>query len=168
MFSCCWVKKSSHLDYAQRRFSHRENEMREWATGAGIDETQLRAISDGVIHHGRALPQSLGGQAEPIACAVMEDGKLIGGATGRTEFQRLFVNYLWIDEPWRGTGLGAQALRKLEELAIERGCKDALIETLVDDTAAWYSRCGYELIAHLPRYCGEQTSRYTLLKSFSR
>ncbi|KPB31142.1 GNAt family acetyltransferase [Pseudomonas syringae pv. syringae] len=103
--------------------------------------------------------------ADPIACMIMENDLLIGGATGRTEFQRLFVSYLWIDAGSRGKGLGAQTLNRLEALAIERGCTDALIETLDDDVARWYARCGYVPIACLPRYCGPW-SRHTLLKSF--
>lgn len=139
--------------------------MREWATGTGIDEDYLKAISAGVIQHGRALSEARGGHAGSIACVVMEDDVLIGGATGRTEFQRLFVNYLWVDAQWRGNGLGAQALHKLEALAIERRCLDAMIETLDDDNAKWYARCGYETVEMLPKYCGLWT-RHTLLKSF--
>lgn len=140
--------------------------MREWITGADFNDTDLKIISSGVIRHGCALPQSQGGQPKPIACLVKEDGVLIGGVTGRTEFQRLFVNYIWIDDQWRSLGLGTACLNRLEALAIERGCVDALIETLSDETAQWYSRCGYVLIALLPRYCGELTSRHTLLKKF--
>jgi GNAT superfamily N-acetyltransferase len=76
----------------------------------------------------------------------------------------LFVNYLWVDAQRRGIGLGAEALHRLEALAVERGCVDALIETLDDDVAEWYSRCGYQVIAHVPQYCGPW-SRHTLLKT---
>jgi len=138
--------------------------MREWLTVRDINADILNAISDGVLQHGRALSEARGGHAESIACALMEEGTLIGGATGRTEFRRLFVNYLWIDAQWRGTGLGTQALHKLEALAVERACVDALIETLDDDVARWYTRCGYRLIAHVPEYCGPW-SRHTLLKT---
>ncbi len=138
--------------------------MRAWATGADFNEADLKAISDGVIRHGRALPQAQGGQPQPIACMARDDGKLIAGVTGRTEFQRLYINYLWVDEQCRGDGLGTACLHRIEALAFERGCVDALIETLNDDVAQWYSRCGYQLIALLPKYCGELTSRHTLLK----
>ncbi|MGN4050714.1 GNAT family N-acetyltransferase [Pseudomonas sp. SM4] len=138
--------------------------MREWVTGGDIHKDNLQAICDGVIEHGRALSEARGGRAQPIACLVMENGQLVGGATGRTEFRRLFVNYLWVDAQRRGMGLGAEALHRLEALAVERGCVDALIETLDDDVAEWYSRCGYQVIAHVPQYCGPW-SRHTLLKT---
>ncbi|WP_163020017.1 GNAT family N-acetyltransferase, partial [Pseudomonas viridiflava] len=100
-------------------------------------------MRNGVIDTGRDLSEPLGGNAKAIACALTEDSLLMGGATGRTEFQRLFVNFLWVDQQWRGTGLGAEALHKLEALAIERGCVDSIIETLDDGVASWYQRIGY-------------------------
>ncbi|WP_439869929.1 GNAT family N-acetyltransferase [Pseudomonas syringae] len=139
--------------------------MMKWLTGAQVADDQTRVVADGVLQHGRALSEAKGGMADPIACMIMENDLLIGGATGRTEFQRLFVSYLWIDAGSRGKGLGAQTLHRLEALAIERGCTDALIETLDDDVARWYACCGYVPIACLPRYCGHW-SRHTLLKSF--
>lgn len=137
--------------------------MREWLTTGSIDDIQRRAIADGVIQHGQNMSRGHGGHAEPIACAVMDDDVLIGGVTGRSEFDRLYVNYLWVDAPWRGQRLGTALLHRLEALALERGCVEALIETLDDDVAQWYERLGYQPIAHLPKYCGPW-SRHTLLK----
>ncbi|WP_440785048.1 GNAT family N-acetyltransferase [Pseudomonas syringae] len=140
--------------------------MRAWVAGTDIDSHLVKVIGEGVLQHGRALSESKGGQAQPVACLVMENDLLIGGATGRTEFRRLFINYLWIDAQWRGKGLGAEALHRLEASAAKTGCVDALIETLDDEVAKWYARCGYELIGHIPGYCGPW-SRHTLLKSLA-
>jgi GNAT superfamily N-acetyltransferase len=137
--------------------------MKDWQTSDGIYEQHLQAVSDGVIKHGQNLSREQGGVANPIACTVLEDGILIGGVTGRTEFRRLFINYLWVDSAWRGRKLGTELLHRLEALALARGCGDALIETLDDGAADWYERCGYRVVAHLPGYCGPW-SRHTLLK----
>ena len=82
--------------------------------------------------------QAAGGNAQPITCGLHEDGQLIAGATGRTEFRRLYIGYLWVDEAWRGGGIGTEVLRRIEAQALQRGCVDALIETLSDRTADWY------------------------------
>lgn len=140
--------------------------MKQWQTTRDLDAHYGRAITEGVIHHGQALSRDQGGQSEPLACVLIENETLIGGVTGRTEFQRLFVNYLWTDTPWRGQGVAGEALRRLEAAALDHGCVDALIETLDDDVAQWYQRCGYRLIAHLPAYCGPW-SRHTLLKALT-
>lgn len=138
--------------------------MKKWQITGNIDDIHFRAISEGVIQHGEALSRVVGGCSEPLACMLFENEVLLGGVTGRTEFQRLFVSYLWIDTPWRGQGLATDALLRLEAAALDRGCLEALIETLNDSLAQWYQRNGYRLIAHLPGYCGPW-SRHTLLKS---
>lgn len=138
--------------------------MKTWTTNGNVDDTHLQAIRDGVISVGRDLSQSLEGQADSIACVVTENTLLIGGATGRTEFKRLFVDFLWVGHPWRGTGVGAQVLERIEALAVERGCVDSIIETMDDGVAAWYQRLGYELVARVSRYCGPW-DRFTLVKT---
>lgn len=140
--------------------------MKEWRT-CGIHVQHLQAVSDGVINHGQNLSREQGGVANPIACTVLDDEILIGGVTGRTEFYRLFINYLWVDAAWRGRKIGTELLHRLEALAVARGCRDALIETLDDGVADWYKRCGYQVVAHLPGYCGPW-SRHTLLKTLDR
>jgi len=88
---------------------------------------------------------------------------LIAGALGRTEFRRLFINYLWVDEGWRGRGLVSDVLRRLEAQALKRGCVDALIETLSDRHAELYERLGYAMMAHVHDYLPGFT-RYILIK----
>ena len=137
--------------------------MQEWITNEHVDANVLQAIRSGVIDTGRELARTYGGYAQPIACAITEQSSLIGGATGRTEFNRLFIDFLWIAPQWRLRGLAAEALHKIEALAAQRGCIDAIIETLDDDIAQWYQRAGYVPIAQVPGYCGPW-SRHTLLK----
>lgn len=67
--------------------------MREWITDDKVGSDVLQSIRNGVIDTGRDLSEPLGGNASSIACALTEDSLLMGGATGRTEFQRLFVNF---------------------------------------------------------------------------
>ncbi|MDH3378122.1 MAG: GNAT family N-acetyltransferase [Gammaproteobacteria bacterium] len=118
-------------------------------------------MAEGVIQSGRDL--AVGGNPRPIACLAREGEVLIVGASGRTEFSRLFVSYLWVAEHRRGCGLGTETLRRLESEAEIRGCTDALIETLSDRTARLYTRIGYERVAMVPRYVGQFT-KHILIK----
>ncbi|WP_080684190.1 GNAT family N-acetyltransferase [Pseudomonas chlororaphis] len=136
--------------------------MLEWRIGNNLDESELRKVSDGVLKHGRAL--AVAGNATPIACLVYKDGSVIAGGTGRTEFNRLYVQYLWVDEQHRAQGIGTEILKRLEALGSSRGCTDALIETLNDQAFQLYLRLNYVPISTLPNYVGHFT-RHTLLKS---
>ena len=131
-----------------------------WALEAAPDAADLAVVADGVTAHGRALARS---DARPIACFVRRQGRVVAGASGRTELQRLFVNYLWVDEPLRRQGLATTLLQRLEAAARERGCADATLETLSDEGAAWYGRRGWRVAALVPRHVGA-FNRHILVK----
>lgn len=134
---------------------------RQWRRDDAVPQAALAAIREGVISHGRQ--QAQGSDALDIACALYEGEELIAGAWGRTEFQRLYVSYLWVRDADRDQGLGGDCLRQLEAQALRRGCVDALIETLLDEVAEIYEHLGYACIAHVHDFVPGFT-RHTLLK----
>lgn len=136
----------------------------DWDVGHDFAEADLRVVADGVLQHGRALAAE--GHARPLACLLRDGGEVIAGASGRTEYERLFVQWLWVAAPHRGQGLGSEALARLEAAARSAGCRDALIETLDDRVAVLYRRRGYVELAHLPRYVGP-FGRHILLKTLA-
>ena len=126
-----------------------------------VSEDERDAIADGVLSHGRA--QAHDGGALPLACLVHDDGQLVAGGLARTEYDRLFVNHLWVAEPFRRRGLGSRILRELEAEAARRGCRDAIIETLDEAAARLYRRLGYAPIAVIAGYVG-RFNRHMMLK----
>lgn len=137
------------------------NVLRQWRRDEQVPQAALDVVREGVLIQGRQ--QAQGSDARDIACALYEDDQLLAGATGRTEFGRLYVNYLWVESERRGEGLGGACLRQIEAQALKRGCVDALIETLSDETAQIYEHLGYACIAHVHDYVPGFT-RHILLK----
>ena len=138
--------------------------MHHWSVVEEASEADLAVLSEGVVRYGRAL--AVGGDARPIACFVRDGQDIVAGASGRTEFNRLFIGYLWVAEHLRSQGLGSEVLSKLEMAASKRGCADAMIETLNDRAAQLYARLGYRQVAKIPRYVGSFT-RHVLVKSLA-
>jgi len=136
--------------------------MPEWSVSETATEEELAVLSEGVLRVGRALAAN--GNARPLACFLRDRGSIIAGGSGRTEFDRLFVQYLWVAEEHRCCGLGSEVLARLEAEARKRGSKDALIETLSDRVAALYGRLGYKPVATIPRYVGGFT-RHIMVKA---
>lgn len=134
---------------------------RDWRRDDAVPPTDLDEIRDAVISFGRQ--QTQGSDARDIAVALYDGDALIAGAFGRTEFQRLYVSYLWVHADHRGQGLGGDCLRQLEAMALKRGCVDALIETLLDEVAEMYEHLGYACISHVHDFVPGFT-RHTLLK----
>ncbi len=117
-------------------------------------ESDLRVIANGVILYGRAEVVARGGSADPERFAVLlrHGEALIGGAGCRIELGRLFVEYLWVADAWRGRGHGAALLRRAELTGAELGCTGVLLETLSDRASEFYARAGYRLIADVADY----------------
>lgn len=134
-----------------------------WQIEDAPDDQDAAVISDGVFRFGRM--EAHDSDARPIACFLRSGADILAGATGRTEYQRLFVNYLWVRDDLRGRGFGSEALGRIEAAAIERGCRDALIETLSERNAVLYRRLGYAPLAVINR-CVGSFNRHILLKTF--
>lgn len=88
------------------------------------------------------------------------------GATGRIEFERLFIQYLWVATPHRSRGLGTNLLSRIEQAARALKCRDALVETLSDQTATMYRRRDHLPLAEIADYIPGYT-RHVLLKNLA-
>jgi GNAT superfamily N-acetyltransferase len=137
----------------------------DWSVEEHFSERDAHVISEGVLRFGRA--EAAGGDARPIGCFLRDRGEVIGGATGRTEFRRLFVNFLWVRDDLRGRGYGTGLLARIEHAARVRGAVDSLIETLSDRNAELYRSLGYQPLATIVRAVGPFT-RHILLKPLER
>jgi GNAT superfamily N-acetyltransferase len=132
-----------------------------WSIGRDAPNSDLEVVANGVFTHGRA--QAHDGNAEQIFCLVRDADRVVAGGTGRTEYGRLFVSYLWVSEELRGQGLARRIVEALESEAEKRGCKDALIETLDETVASLYRHLGYDPIAEVKGYVG-RFNRHIMLK----
>lgn len=114
------------------------------------DGDDVAVIARGMREH--ALAQIDGDESPPFACFARDGRVIVGGAVGRIIKGRLFVELLWVEETRRDSGLGTSLLRAVEEHARERGCADALLETLSTSAARLYTAAGYRLQSEIPDY----------------
>jgi GNAT superfamily N-acetyltransferase len=133
-----------------------------WSISEDASTQDLAVVAEGVFAYGRA--QARDSDAKPISCLVREGTRIVAGGSGRTEYGRLYVGYLWVTEALRGNGIGSRVLLELEAEAAKRGCRDALIETLEESVAQLYARLGYEQVAYIPSYVGS-FNRHFMLKT---
>ncbi len=111
------------------------------------DTADLAAVKAGLA----AFNARVIGVAEPTPVAVFarRDGVVVGGATGHTQWEWLFVEYLWVSEEFRGEGLGAYLLERAEATARERGCVAVWLDTFSFQAPAFYERFGYRPFGRL-------------------
>lgn len=91
------------------------------------------------------------------------DGRIIGGLTGKTYWQYLDVEFLWVSEQHRHAGHASRILQTAESEARRRGCKHALLDTYSFQALGFYQKHGYKEFGHLTGFGGEH-DRYYLRK----
>ncbi|MDM4768477.1 GNAT family N-acetyltransferase [Pelomonas sp. SE-A7] len=132
---------------------------RRWQLGLPAEDAARVAEGE----HGYRQAQSAGGRPQAFSLGLYEGEDLIAGLTGHTEFHRLFIDQVWVEDDWRGGGLGTGLLRRAEAEALRLGCVDALVETLSDRTAEWFESLGFTCVAHVHDYLPGFT-RHILIK----
>lgn len=49
-----------------------------------------------------------------------EEGKILGGISGNTKLQSLFIQFLWVDESIQRRGFGRRLIKSVEDFAVEK------------------------------------------------
>lgn len=104
-------------------------------------------------------------QVQPLSCFVRDaQGRVLGGAVGRTWGACAELQQLWVDEARRRQGLGARLLWAFEARARERGCRTAYLETFSFQAPALYRDLGYEVRLALEGFA-PGIVKFTMVKS---
>ena len=72
------------------------------------------------------------------------NAKVIAGFNGYTWGGCCELSHVWVDERYRGQGLGAALLRAAETEAVARGCAQVVLATHSFQAPGFYERMGYE------------------------
>ncbi len=120
-----------------------------------------------VIHDGlNAYNTAMGAPNDwiPLALFIRDSqGVILGGLTGGTYWNWLFVATLWLREDVRRQGLGSHLLTQAEREASRRGCRHSFLDTTSFQALPFYLKQGYQLYTQLDDFPPGH-SRYFLKK----
>lgn len=86
-------------------------------------------------------------KSKPLSVIAADDsGNLIGGVSGRTIYNQLLIEILWVSESARGCGLGRSLMLRAESEAKARGCIAAQVDTLSFQAPNFYQKLGFEIV----------------------
>lgn len=106
------------------------------------------------------------GNAKPLSVfARDENGKLVGGVSGRTVYKHFLIEVVWVDDVRRGEGLGKRLMEIAESQAIERGCVAAQVDTISFQAPEFYKKLGFEVAGMISEFPAGH-DRYFLCKRF--
>jgi lactoylglutathione lyase len=77
-------------------------------------------------------------------CVRNDAGDIIAGFNGHTWGACCELSHVWVDERYRGQGLGAALLRSAEAEAFARGCSQVVLATHSFQAPGFYERMGYD------------------------
>ena len=96
-----------------------------------------------------------------------EQNIIIGGLIGDTAWNWLYISLFWVDERKRSLGLGTRILAMAEELAVQRDCRHANLETHDFQSLNFYQKRGYVVFGQLEDFPDGHT-KYYLWKNLMR
>jgi GNAT superfamily N-acetyltransferase len=80
------------------------------------------------------------------------DARTIGGLTGLTNWEWLYIDCFWLPEHKRGEGLGGRLLAAAEDEARKRGCRHVRLFSYSFQAPDFYQKRGYEVFGVLEGY----------------
>ncbi len=84
------------------------------------------------------------------------DNKIQGGVVAqvRPKLELLYLDYIWIAPEFRNKGLGTKIVHMAEQIARDKGCKTAELETLDFQAELFYQKVGYSRFGVIEKYMG--------------
>src|ERR1700737_896988 len=117
-----------------------------------------RAVLAGLIRYNG---EKMGKQKHRrFALSLRDDGAIVGGIVGEVWMTRLFIQFFWIEERFRGNGHGTALIEKIEEEARRFGAVRSYLDTMSVQAPDFYRACGYEAFGAIDGYPGGVTRHW--------
>ena len=91
---------------------------------------------------------------------VEDDGRMVAGIVAGSTFRTVEVEFLFVDEDFRGRGLGSALLRKVEEDARAAGMEHVLLNTYSFQAPGFYRKMGYTQLFAIDPCLGEYAQHF--------
>lgn len=117
----------------------------------------LKGISDYALEKKGFLP------IQPFSFFLKNnEQKVIGGISGATFYDSLYIDSLWVDKTFRHQGLGTKLLQEAEAMGKKRSAKFAVVHTMDWEGLPFYQKLGYTI--EFTREGYSQNSKMFLLR----
>lgn len=117
-------------------------------------------ILEGLNEHRFAQGHTQSAEAEKFGFEYQEDGKIIGGVTGKIRWDWMYIQYLWVSPLKTGKGLGKELMLKAETFAREKNCVGIHVDTFSYQAPEFYKALGFSEFGRLENYPDTATRIY--------
>lgn len=128
-----------------------------------LQNEDFEAIRQGIRSFNRKhLPQ---GEVQKIGCIVRNEAdEIVGGLTGEWFSNTVFIEFLWLDESYRKSGLGRQLMTRLEQEVKPKGVSRLYLDTYSFQALDFYIKLGFEKVGQYTGYPSDGINKYVLQK----
>lgn len=136
-----------------------------------INQTTLTSelknhIYEGFSKHAIKVTGIDGLANDPVCFEIREQENFIGWVVVQLFWGQLHIKYLFIEEPYRGQGIGRKLMEKAFEFGKAHGCQFAFFETMNFQAPEFYQKLGFE-VEMISHGYDKGTSFYYLRKKLS-
>jgi GNAT superfamily N-acetyltransferase len=132
-----------------------------------VTHTPSPAEREAILGPLAAYNESKVGRTEVLPLAVLlrdpANRRIIGGLTGRSLYDWLFVEWLAVPEGLRGQGLGSDLMGRAEAVARARRCVGVWLDTFEFQARPFYEKLGYSVFGQIDDF-PRGSCRYFLQK----
>ena len=124
-------------------------------------------IEDKLVEYNLSMePATQGKLFESISRKIVdEEGNIIAGCLAIMYcWNVVAIDIIWVDEQYRGQGLGSMLLGEVEREAMEKGCHLVHLDTFDFQAKGFYEKNGYSVFGILED-CPKGHIRYYLKKT---
>ncbi|TFG06929.1 GNAT family N-acetyltransferase [Candidatus Thorarchaeota archaeon] len=93
-----------------------------------------------------------------------QSGGFVGGLSAWTTLQNLIFDYIWIEERFRGKGLGKILMLEMERIAKESGCTASQAYSFSFQSPGFFEKMGYKVLGISNGYPPPTTELYLIKK----
>ncbi len=114
------------------------------------DESDLQSLVDGIVaHNAAASGRHHGYQRFALLLRDPESQRPVGGLSGWSDFDWVFVHLLYVPRHLRAQGYGRELMQRAEDFARERGCAGLWLDTFSFQARGFYEKLGFTVFGTL-------------------
>lgn len=109
-----------------------------------LNEQLKKQIYEGFGRHARAMT-GRDEKFDPVAFIANDRGSFAGAIVAELFWGALHIKYVYVDEAYRGKGIGSQLMERALKYGRENKCLFAFVETMSFQALDFYRKMGFEL-----------------------
>lgn len=139
--------------------------MKEYIVKVGMKKEELEYIKESLFNYNiKSAPPNNESPSKDLQLIAKDiEGQVLGGLIGKIYRSCLFIDILWVNEEFRGSGCGSMLMNRAEEIVREARCKFIHLDTFSFQAPDFYKKNGYEIFGVLDDY-PDGIKRYFLKK----